>query len=723
MKLDLSIIRGRSEKQKAQHILELLKQYEHVEVCKRLLTAVDDEIIEPQVFSIFLSATKSIDCILLCLRQPYSLFVRRHASKQYGRAIRDINRWQEAWNALGSTRGILQYLSEVSVREVRKFFKQVGRAHRRVSQWDLVDVKFDASISALEAYSRNASRVLHRPTDRALAIEELLKAMYPGQYPDVEYHSVDKRPLQKYAIATIPACSPDFVYSLLEDNKSELLTKCSKARLINSHPLLLRDYTFRATFDEKLRPVPDDTHIYLREFCSSGPSAPKGKFSVSMIFSERLLMTRLLHMDVPWPQQSEESNIYISLLKRCWSKKVEKERLHEIMDLGMQLHAAKAKRKQSFAVPDDLFWHPIVEYWSKWPEHWQSLFFKGLQLGLGGSAKNIPNVFLKLANRSKVAKERSWELFRIVCLYTETEDIRLGVDLNMSCPDKLLAKQKWTVETFRKLDDHSIHVLLDLLVRPGVNQNFDFLHGAPQNSILSQPNVDEQHNFNAQLWLIQLKTTLPGTDAQVKGRDKAADMIEQFKNKSVGSREQPERAKYAKAAGIVAIASGSLKLFGEHISWLQRFVRDPLTAKVVFAPNALASQEASNLLSAIPESWTEDITLDVVAENVAQANAILLNLHEHQELAKREPSYHNRDWQGVTTLLHDTIKTRIARARKLQQSLYASQGEVYSAIWSQTFAMFSQVGPDSMYKVCITDQSVLVSWLIPGRCKTKWQTS
>lgn len=418
-----------------------------------------------------------------------------------------------------------------------------------------------------------------------------------------------------------------------------------------------------------------------------------------MIYSEKLLTTRLLNMDGPWPQHSQDSDIYLSLLKRCRSKRLGREKLHEIMDLGMHLRAAKAKRKQSFPIPDDLFWHPIVEYWGKWPEHWQSLFCRGLQLGLGGSAKDIPNAFLKLANRTKITKERSWALFRLVCLYTECEDPRRGVDINIGPLDKLLAKQKWTFETFRKLEDEKIHLLLGVLVQPGANQHFDFLHGAPQNSILSQPNVDEQHNFNARLWLIQLEVAVPGTEQQEKGLAKAAEMIAQFMKKSTASREQPERAKFAKAAGIVAIASGSLELFAKHISWLQRFVRDPLTAKVVFGPNALASQEASNLLSAIPESWTEGLSLEDTAANVARANKILLNLHEHQKLAKREPSYHRPDWQGVSTLLHDTITTRIARARKLQNSLDASQGEVYSAIWSQTLAMFSQVGPDSMYKV------------------------
>ena len=53
--------------------------------------------------------------------------------------------------------------------------------------------------------------------------------------------------------------------------------------------------------------------------------------------------------------------------------------------------------------------------------------------------------------------------------------------------------------------------------------------------------------------------------------------VTDLKKKSTSSREQFERAEFAKAACFFAIASGSLELYGEIVAWLQRFIRDPVS--------------------------------------------------------------------------------------------------------------------------------------------------
>lgn len=46
--------------------------------------------------------------------------------------------------------------------------------------------------------------------------------------------------------------------------------------------------------------------------------------------------------------------------------------------------------------------------------------------------------------------------------------------------------------------------------------------------------------------------------------------------KSGAAREQVERAEFAKAACFYAIASRSMKLYGDVMMWLKRFIRDPV---------------------------------------------------------------------------------------------------------------------------------------------------
>ena len=668
VQLDTVLLRGPKEKKVAKHILNLLLQHQHIDVCSALLSAVDEESIEARVFTIFLSATKSIDCILLCLRQPYSLLVRRQALKQYGKAIGDPGRWKAAWTAFGSTEGILQYLSEASVWEVKRFFRAVGNSVRRPNE-----------VPA-----------------RSLAIEELLKAMHPALYPNAPFKTSDKRPLEKFAIALVPACSSDFIRDLVEQGtKNALYNRCPKDRLYRNHGSILRKYALRVVFNEGLSPVSPDAHTHLQVFCRSEPPATSDepRFSASMKFSEQVLETRLSNMKVRWPDRHAEASIYSRLLSRCRSRRLPKQRWHRLFDLGLRLLAAKKHLEQPFSITDDHFWHVIVENWGKWPEHWEDLFIKGLSLSLAGSVENVAEPLLKLANRSGIKKDRSWSLLRLYCLHA----LKNGVDVDQTQDFKFLARQRWSLQAFKKLDDGKILRLLQNLLE--VNANFDFLHGASHTSVLHLQQVFEQHNFNAMLFLTQLEARSSDRAVRERARQRAMSNYKDLKGQSTRSREQKDRAQYAKAAGFVAIASGSLEMLGDHVHWLQRFIRDPLTVKTVFGGHAIAPQEASDLLSAIPDTDDPDMTLEEVSQNVAKANEILLMLHKHQQVARREPSYQLHDWQGVSSLLHSSVQTRIARAKRLQKSLDASQGDLYGAIWSQTFAMFSQTRAEYMRKV------------------------
>ena len=54
--------------------------------------------------------------------------------------------------------------------------------------------------------------------------------------------------------------------------------------------------------------------------------------------------------------------------------------------------------------------------------------------------------------------------------------------------------------------------------------------------------------------------------------------IDEIKKKSATCREQAERALFAKSAMLYAIASGSLRLYGEVLRWSRRYIRDPVGA-------------------------------------------------------------------------------------------------------------------------------------------------
>ena len=119
-----------------------------------------------------------------------------------------------------------------------------------------------------------------------------------------------------------------------------------------------------------------------------------------------------------------------------------------------------------------------------------------------------------------------------------------------------------------------------------------------------------QKNFNVVLFL----TLLQQDSEEIQIRTKSA--VDELRQKSATAREQTDRAKLAVAASAFAIASGSLDLYGDTITWQQRFVRDPLSVKVIFGRDAVMTTEGIELLSGIPNPLPKDITLAEVAVRV-----------------------------------------------------------------------------------------------------------
>jgi hypothetical protein len=59
------------------------------------------------------------------------------------------------------------------------------------------------------------------------------------------------------------------------------------------------------------------------------------------------------------------------------------------------------------------------------------------------------------------------------------------------------------------------------------------------------------------------------------------EAVDEQKRKASTSREQTDRAFFAKSALLWAIASGSPAFYGETVIWARRFVRDPVSTVVL----------------------------------------------------------------------------------------------------------------------------------------------
>ncbi|KAL9095476.1 MAG: hypothetical protein Q9165_002347 [Trypethelium subeluteriae] len=653
---------GRAEWEQ-EHSLSVGLREEHsdVAICQALLEAVDEEFLQPIIFSIFLPWAKSDDAIVLCIHQGRSRSVRKQGIKHFGIALIDSARWMSAWGAIGGTKGLVDLFAKLSVAEVKALAAALGRCNR--------------GQKGLKA--------------REKGVEELLRALLPIQYPGSRLKCQDRRPIQGYYAQMIPACSSEFVGQLLDakDQSNPLYQQLPSTRLIRTHAELLRTHVKKSISHGANRS--DFTRQFFGAFVHSQPPRPNSqdpRISESMAFALNVLQHRLdINNAKDWPAWISEVDIWSSLFRRSRKKKLSETKIHGVFMLGLQLLQIMPRLKVGFQSTS--IWSELMTRWTRVPELYEDLLVLALHLGLGGSQEAIGQDFMQALLYLKEKPELRWPLLRLRCLHIPKK----GIDIDTVEDFKLLSHQPWACDVFSQLsEDRAIRLLKGLYE---ANPEYSFLQRPGRTSILSMQDIKSQRNFNAALLLIILQRRSEEMQQSVKST------VDELRKKAAKAREQTDRAQFAKAAAACAIASGSLDLYKETVTWQQRYIRDPLTVKVIFARDATMTTEGIDLLSAIPQPLSDNMRLADIAANVKKADEVLMEFHSLMYLAKREPSFWQPDWNGVTSLFGETIDQRVHRAMELQKHLQSSEADIYAAIWSGTLGMIEKVGVDFLREV------------------------
>lgn len=578
--------------------------------------------------------------------------------QEFGKALASPEQWESAWQAAGGTEGLSDVFLNISVTEVKALSRAIGFCNR-------------------------GRKVIAREK----AIDELLHALLPSHYSGSKVRNHDQRPIWDHYAHMVRACSPEFVGQLLhaKDLSNPLYRKLPLRWVMHKHHELLQTHIIEGIFGGGY--VDDHVLQYLEPFLYTQPSrpSPDPKVSASMAFSARVLKLRLedIDNDKSWPSHISEADILFSLLRRSIRRRLPEAKLRDIIMLGMHLLEAKPKLQLTFQ--SRRMWHTLVTRWKRAPELYKDVVMLALRLGLGGSQKSIGRNFFEISRAMKAKPELRWPLLHMYCLYVPKQ----GLDLEKVDDFEPLANQPWPIEMFFQLSkDQAVRLLTGLY---DANPEYNFLHGPTGItgiSILSNVDITPQKNFNVRLLL----TLLQRSSTEIQKR--AEHAVDDLRKKAATASQQSDRAKLAKAASAHAIASGSLDLYGETVTWQQRYLRDPLTSKTIFGRDAVMTQEGIDLLSGIPEPFPEDMTLAELASRVEKSNGIIRTFHESMSLAKREPSFHKPDWASVTSLFGAVINCRLDRMKDIPERLLGHETDVYNSIWSDTLAMLDTLSVD-----------------------------
>ncbi|TRX97420.1 hypothetical protein FHL15_001698 [Xylaria flabelliformis] len=620
------------------------------------------------------------------------------AIRNFGKAMINPAKWKQSWEEGGGTSGILYLLSLASVTEVKAFCHVIRASNRRGN----------------------------KSSDREKAIEELVMALLPQHYPSTELRTRDKRPLQKFYGHMLRGCSSNFVERILDaqDSSNPLFQQLDLGKLLLAHSDMLKRRLTNYLIHEGPRPSQSEIDICLREFVSREPPYPgtQPKTSASMQFALELLQARVTLECTArrWPRNISELEVLMSIYRRLTRKSRSADKTF-LIKLGFQLIELRPEFKASRDA--GVLWTTVFTLWKKHPRQYEDLLSQGMRLGLrgsetvlseiatrwkedidqyehllvqslqqglGGSAEKISEGYLKTISgipRAELSSELRWRLLRLYCQHVPQK----GIDIETSSDFRCLANQEWAFELVDKLKTEHAVVFLNHLYK--VNPNFDFLRPPRGYKSILSMRTAPRRNFNVELLL----TAYHRGDADAQQR--ARDEIDQLRKKAATSREQEDRALFAKASAHYAIATSDLEVYAETVLWQQRFIRDPLTVHSIFTGDAILSREGVALLSGVTPSPIEDAALNMIRQRLAVANQILKSFHEAERMASKEPSYKYSTWTALLPLYDEVYRERVSRIKKVKLQPHESELDLFHIIWEGTADLVSSIGFDVLRQV------------------------
>lgn len=636
------------------YLRELLKYHEELDISIFLFSAVEAESLPPTIFSTWLTISTSISTLLRAFKQDFSIYIRYSAIKRFKKLVRHRN-WEQVWNGIGGTAGILQLLSKFSVAEVQTFISSLPRQLNS---------------------SENA--------EQRVKITELLQGLLPSLYPNSSFKTSDERPLTNTYSKLVPGCTSKFVDAVLKKEKSPLLQYNNRSGIQTNHYELLRRYCLDIINQVPGYPI----HIngYLGALFTTSPPLPSHKrgFSESMLFSLDVLRKLVARSDLQIPGTTILPSIICPLVQRARKKHLPWSDIEEIMDLSIKYLDTHPEEKSHLSFKASSFLYFSIIFWVMCNES-QRQKFEARLISVLRHAPYDRHSILREGRIVLYNAPRSLR-YRLLCIFFLNGQHVMD-DINT--PEGLVDGEGWPCELFLELKRHEAIELLKRLKL--VNSTDEFVRKAESkdSTILSSQSSQKPSPYtSSDLLLLFLKQGKPGS------LERSTLFVNRQKEKAVRSRDQEDRAFCAKSALLHAIASGSITLYSETLLWSRRWVRDPLTAKIVFSNGNINAKEAISLLSGIPNTLDgyQHLTLSDVSNKMIEANKVMFTLFETVCLALKEPFFQLWDWDGYLQLPYQVIKQRIGRFEEVQTTFQKPGGqEIYNKFWSDTLDLILRI--------------------------------
>ncbi|KAF2703838.1 hypothetical protein K504DRAFT_463266 [Pleomassaria siparia CBS 279.74] len=652
--LDTRTIRASTQSDLAQHLRHVRKTSSDSTITRQLLKAIECGSILPSAFAVWLGVSRSPHAVTQAWKQKFSVQIRHFGTKRLSKLLHSPQ-WSQIWESLGGTQGLLDCFSDFSVLEVKNVCLVIG-----------------ASINGQD---------LEEKRER---VTELLQALMPRLFPHTQSQTPDLRPLFKIYQHLVPGCTPDLVTSVLNHKVGREWSHFHIQHLFRTHPGVLRDLSLQTVFNNRL-----DGGQWLMPLIKNQPPTTGAypKFSASMQFSLDVLRLLVKEETSAFPEDNFVESLAEPLLKRALRKRVDWTYIEEMFDLivyYLKIHPVAASKLQ---INCGRLLHFAAICWSNRAELFESSFTALLSLWHKGQTSSVVQISSLEVLLKSVAKFRRYDLLRFCYKTLTAKNIDYEKDLK-EAEGSLLP---------RLLDNLQPEQALGLFTRlRRARGDKGLVHiGPPGLSITGVASVPDERMGDADMFqvvLMQRNGDAQNSELHSEKAKRFAGEAEQLartrledqKKRAMSSSDQSHRAHYAQSALSYSIASRSLQLYKETQIWARRFIRDPLTARLL---HCHYPDEAIGLLAGIPVELTKNDRPSDIRLRIEEANEILLDLFETMRLALREPSFAKQHWGGALGVFPQVVEERMRRSASLKKVVDQSDDEVYDVIWKDTLAM------------------------------------
>lgn len=639
----------------------------------KLLAAVDDGAIPPTVFVIYLSNTRRLGTLSAAL-QSRSSTIRCAAIKRAGKLLRSEHEFDKTWRALGGAPGIAALMRSLSLDDVERLCRALGK--------DLSGSQFSAAALA------NRQQAMSQLLD----LVSVLDPSKPTITSDTPFQR-DPRPLDHLYAFLVPACTAQAREQWwIKQNPGKEQPKPSRP-----YPEWLepgQEAKFHADIELDSQTYTIDGIQWLLSH--------ENKYRESILHSIAKADIQELEMK---PAVFFNSNI-LPLAVSLTRKK---------LPPGMKSH----------------IWDVIASSLQRWPLMAEQLsFYRGGLIRLAVSrwdyaptqesharAGDILCTLLKLTPATKLPSMVQWfqtGLFNIkshhkyqlwLWLFRLTK--KFGVNIEAPTEqdkEKLKQINAFPIDVFQegfmprgKAVDF-LHLLAEIrpdkaFLRPIVRYQPSTIFSLSGSVSPGSPSPCGDFELLHQ----HLFTCLPPHDhpkhASVNlNVPSAAEAIKLRMDEAAKGRDAEVRFFWAQSALFMAIASGSLALYSQALTWTRRFDRDWQTLKNLYDTDTLLTKEGVGLLSGIPPRPQLSFTsLSEIRAAMSTASQVVSQILETAAANIREPTFSPSNWYSLERLIRDIVECRFRRVEALQEHCGLSDDEVYALVWKPTMDMLLSV--------------------------------